>query len=634
MADLRNLIAANLTPDMSILLRKGDSFYARPTNAPQGIAAPAFGHYTIASYTDPDSPSTEKPRLLGFYRPGAQAWTALPDGTLPLNAPAQIYWVRGRAPGAISNHAYRDTPYIKHTDPTSVHDLPYSFAQSSSTLTIHPGPADAPHDRSDLELAVAIGAGILVGEVDDVRLDGLIVEGWGMDTVSSVNGCILFNGIGTNSMLVTNCEWGWGPYHAAAHIASTGSGGIMTLSGCEFGYHQQRDAALGGSGDGFVSFALRGNNECIMDRCTGFGGGLQRLGVPGADQLMQGSTCYAHTDGATPIGLNLRRGCHFLNSHPSRARYSSYPSSGDAVVDPVSQIHGFLPLIADNVACYRAFVIDEAAELDAPPNASGWHNVEINWRLTLSAIQQLPNTTFWGGGSATPAGLSINRDLKIILPPDFSAYYFFSNSSQGGNQAWFHTRCRVTGGGPLTQQNFLQVEAADYVLFQAKIYNSIYSNEVHDTSGSWTYQQWDPDESVGGTSHCAFLGFDPSLWDQSVGAIGLASEPAYTLDDAGRALIDPALIAAGNPNPMSRDFVEYDITHRLRPLRPTLGPLEATPVQCLADINADGVIDFFDYLDFVDAYASQHTWVDFNHDGVLDFFDYLDFVDMFSRGCS
>ena len=56
--------------------------------------------------------------------------------------------------------------------------------------------------------------------------------------------------------------------------------------------------------------------------------------------------------------------------------------------------------------------------------------------------------------------------------------------------------------------------------------------------------------------------------------------------------------------------------------------------RCLADFNRDGVLDFFDYLDFVDAFASNLASSDFNGDGIIDFFDYLDFVDAFSRGCN
>lgn len=57
------------------------------------------------------------------------------------------------------------------------------------------------------------------------------------------------------------------------------------------------------------------------------------------------------------------------------------------------------------------------------------------------------------------------------------------------------------------------------------------------------------------------------------------------------------------------------------------------PAPCGADFNADGTLDFFDYLDFVDTFSGLGLDADFNGDGVVDFFDYLDFVDAFSRGC-
>lgn len=57
------------------------------------------------------------------------------------------------------------------------------------------------------------------------------------------------------------------------------------------------------------------------------------------------------------------------------------------------------------------------------------------------------------------------------------------------------------------------------------------------------------------------------------------------------------------------------------------------PCVCAGDFNADGVIDFFDYLDFVSAFSSGGIGADFNQDGSVDFFDYLDFVGAFSAGC-
>ncbi len=59
----------------------------------------------------------------------------------------------------------------------------------------------------------------------------------------------------------------------------------------------------------------------------------------------------------------------------------------------------------------------------------------------------------------------------------------------------------------------------------------------------------------------------------------------------------------------------------------------ASSTPCPADFNADGIVDLFDYLDFVSAFANNLPESDFNRDSVIDFFDYLDFVDAFAAGC-
>jgi hypothetical protein len=66
-----------------------------------------------------------------------------------------------------------------------------------------------------------------------------------------------------------------------------------------------------------------------------------------------------------------------------------------------------------------------------------------------------------------------------------------------------------------------------------------------------------------------------------------------------------------------------------------LNPSLNTPVtrDCRADFNYDGTVDFFDYLDFVQAFDAQSMEADFNFDGALDFFDYLDFAQAFDAGC-
>jgi hypothetical protein len=54
---------------------------------------------------------------------------------------------------------------------------------------------------------------------------------------------------------------------------------------------------------------------------------------------------------------------------------------------------------------------------------------------------------------------------------------------------------------------------------------------------------------------------------------------------------------------------------------------------CAADFNGDNQVDFFDYLDFAQAFDAEDESADFNHDNQVDFFDYLDFAQAFDEGC-
>ena len=54
---------------------------------------------------------------------------------------------------------------------------------------------------------------------------------------------------------------------------------------------------------------------------------------------------------------------------------------------------------------------------------------------------------------------------------------------------------------------------------------------------------------------------------------------------------------------------------------------------CQADLNGDGILDFFDVQFFLNAFADQALYGDYNEDGVNDFFDVQAFLNDFSTGC-
>ncbi len=54
---------------------------------------------------------------------------------------------------------------------------------------------------------------------------------------------------------------------------------------------------------------------------------------------------------------------------------------------------------------------------------------------------------------------------------------------------------------------------------------------------------------------------------------------------------------------------------------------------CVADLNGDGVLDFFDVSAFLNAYNSADPQADLNGDGILNFFDVSAFLNEYNNGC-
>lgn len=86
----------------------------------------------------------------------------------------------------------------------------------------------------------------------------------------------------------------------------------------------------------------------------------------------------------------------------------------------------------------------------------------------------------------------------------------------------------------------------------------------------------------------------------------------------------------GTPAPLWNDFPNDGSTlpgHE----RPTAYVLEREA--CPADLNNDGLRDFFDVQAFLQAFSSGLPAADFTHDGALDFFDVQAFLNLYSGGC-
>ncbi len=628
MSDVRTLLSSQLISGTSVLFRQGDTFFADSNNNQQGITIPDAGNCSIGSYFDQASPSTAKPRLLAFRRESVEGWTFVSPGIYERNLQYSAYWVRGRLAESDPYRGYRLEPYVKQPNADAVLAMPRSFYMNpNGSLRINIGtePSD---DLATVELACGKGPGIQISFSPSIRLDNLIIEGWGTDQPESGNGAIRSSQSGLNTLLITNCEWGWTAYHGLLHATSL-DGGIVTLINCQFGYHTNRDAVFFGGGDGAVCFALLGSNEFILDRCTTFGGGLRRAGVAGADSNVQGYPVYMHTNGLTPISLHIRRDCVFIPASSTRARYSDYGGCPQGIVTLAGTVAS-QPADPLDVRYYRSFIINETAEINGVQSGGAFKTVDINCRSKFIFRSGGGNQYLWGVGSNTYDGLSINRDIELNFPSDMTGYFALAESQLQHKHVVLHGRLRITGAGPTTPASFFSTEFHAGRLDNCSVISSIISNETSRLSPVWNYANRPSTPTQGGVNNTATFAMPPAPWSNTQSPVALASAPSYPMTQAGSLLI-PASLAGQVPDGPAA--VEYDILGRRRPIPSSIGPLEANPVMCVADFNIDGTLSFFDYLDFVDAYSSLNSAADFNESGDIDFFDYLDFVDAYSIGC-
>jgi hypothetical protein len=54
---------------------------------------------------------------------------------------------------------------------------------------------------------------------------------------------------------------------------------------------------------------------------------------------------------------------------------------------------------------------------------------------------------------------------------------------------------------------------------------------------------------------------------------------------------------------------------------------------CPADLNNDGMLNFFDVSEFLSAYNTMDPVADFNEDGMFNFFDVSAFLSAYNAGC-
>jgi len=210
----------------------------------------------------------------------------------------------------------------------------------------------------------------------------------------------------------------------------------------------------------------------------------------------------------------------------------------------------------------------------------------------------------WSRG--VPAGLGERGDPASDF--DGSGQCYLTDNVFGNSD--------VDGGTTTLTSATLNVEGAT-----ALRYARWYSNTFGDSPGTNVFVVEISDDDGASWINAETVGPDgPQVsggWVQQ--QISLVGIDGFTPGDEFRVRFSASDIGAGAVVEAAIDQIE-------------LVSFECTPA-CIADLTGDGVLDFFDVSDFLDAFGAQDPIADFTGDGAFDFFDVSDFLDAFGKGC-
>ncbi|MBU6412413.1 MAG: hypothetical protein KGS45_02980 [Planctomycetes bacterium] len=267
-------------------------------------------------------------------------------------------------------------------------------------------------------------------------------------------------------------------------------------------------------------------------------------------------------------------------------------------------------------------------------NGLSWASVGSGTDGQVSALDVLPNNDLVVGGQFTRAGgVTVNR----IARWDGSSWAALGSGTNG-----IVNVCKVLPNGDLF--------AGGYFTSASSIQTFYWANWT-ETGIPWVARQ--PVGQTVSTSQTATLsatcasGYDfngPVTFQWQRNGVPIADGPGGASPGGGAVFGATGLLASPTTDPtcslMISGIQPSDAGSYTATFSNTCGSITSlpatitiTPPPCPADFNADTVIDFFDYLDFVSAFAANQPAADFNADTVIDFFDYLDFVAAFASGC-
>jgi hypothetical protein len=264
-------------------------------------------HVTVCSYVDPAKGPGPKPRFTRFKPAGpwqtAQSRSDTLTSTYTLSIAEPVAWIRTFD---VLDETFRlldsaaeveANPGSWHWDGTNIwahewRNTPMAGGQNSYEYVLE--------NKWD---------GICIGDVDDVRIDSIYVDGWGMTRQAAGTGDqLIYSGYGIrssasdqNHVVLTGCEAYYNNRHCLGNVCTPGRG-IWTVAGCSWGYCVE--------GGGAVSYAWEGGQEALFFECESRAGNVLRGLKPFANYLaLSGYSHHCHSSDDRTIALFVSYRC-------------------------------------------------------------------------------------------------------------------------------------------------------------------------------------------------------------------------------------------------------------------------------------------------------------------------------------
>ncbi len=327
----------------------------------------------------------------------------------------------------------------------------------------------------------------------------------------------------------------------------------------------------------------------------------------------------ARWDGSTwsPLGMGLNGGVYALTvfddgggAGPALYAGGFFTTAGGQIANRVARWDGaaWSPLGTGIVGDF----VPAVSTLEVLDDGSGFALYAGGFFSTAGG-QPANNIARWDGAAWSPLGMGLNGPV--------SALTVFDDGRSDG-PALYAGGSFTTAGGQ-SANRIARWDGSAWAPLGSGVNSWISALTVFDDDGSTGPALYvgGAFTTAGGQAASRIARWDGVAWSPLGTGMNSSVVTLATFDIGGDA--GPALYAGGDFTTAGGNASAHLAKWQGCPTAPT----------CPPDLNADGLLNFFDLAAFLNLFQAQHPTADWNADGLFNFFDLASYLNAFNAGC-